>query len=114
MVDFGSISTPTMSTTLSYDDDLGAWTAADSMSFGDRYHLLVREGFVTETVNFVQRESALEARVDAAASRALPQGWTLITNVRIDAWPKHSPPAGLAGLVPAGAGPGSGYWVAFP
>lgn len=89
----------------SYDDDLGCWVSVDSMSYGDRYNLIVRQDGAGEMIRFVQAASTTEARIDEAASRHLPPGWKLITPVRIDARPKTAPPARLATLIPAGASP---------
>jgi hypothetical protein len=90
---------------LSYDDELGAWVSVDSMSYGDRYHLLVDQSALRQVLAFVTSESRLTSQVAEQASRALPDGWVLVTDVRIDARPKTAPPASLAALVPAGAGP---------
>ena len=90
---------------LAYDDDLGAWISTDSLSFGDRYHLLASSDCVDEVLQFVRRESSLESRLEERVARFLPRGWHLIIDVRLDARPKTSPPMSLASLVPAGAGP---------
>lgn len=90
---------------LAYDDDLGAWVSVDGISYGDRYHLVVKREVLTEVIRFVQAASTTEAKLDETASRALPPGWQVITGVRIDARPKSSPPASLAALIPAGGSP---------
>jgi hypothetical protein len=88
-----------------YDDDLGAWVSVDCMSYGDRYHLIAWRDVAGEVVRFVQAASTIDPKLDEAASRHLPAGWTLISDVRIDARPKTTPPASLASLIPAGSGP---------
>jgi hypothetical protein len=90
---------------LAYDDDLGAWTSVDVMSYGDRYHLFVREEVAREVYQFVDRESETKTSLDEVASRLLPQGWKLITGVQIDARPTTSTPPAMASLIPAGGGP---------
>lgn len=88
-----------------YDDDLGCWVSVDTMSYGDRYNLIVRQDAASEVIRFVQAASTTEAKIDEAASRHLPPGWKLISDVRIDARPKTAPPARLAALIPAGSSP---------
>lgn len=90
---------------LSYDDDLGSWVSVDSMSFGDRYHLLVREEFLGDVLRFLTAESSTGSRVAEDPGRLLLQGWRLISDVRIDGRPKSAAPACLSALVPSGAGP---------
>lgn len=90
---------------LAYDDELGAWVSVDCMSYGDRYHLLVDRQALSEVLAFVSKESRLPAQIAEHASRTLPAGWALVTDVRIDARPEAAPPSSLAALVPAGAGP---------
>lgn len=90
---------------LAYDDDLGCWVSADRMSFGDRYHLVVRAELSEAVTRFCQSAGCEELRVDEAASRSLPVGWRLIVNVQFDSRPTMSPPACLASLIPVGAGP---------
>jgi hypothetical protein len=90
---------------LAYDDDLGAWTSVDSISYGDRYHLIVRRDVLSEVLSFATAESTLTPQVKEFASKALPGGWVLVADVRIDARPKTAPPNSLAALVPAGSGP---------
>lgn len=96
---------PEDSYAFAYDDDLGSWVSVDSMSYGDRYNLVVRQDAASEVVRFVQAASTTEAKVDETASRYLPQGWKLISDVRIDARPKTAPPPRLAALIPAGSSP---------
>lgn len=88
-----------------YDDDLGAWVSVDCMSYGDRYHLIASRDLAGEVVRFVQAASTTDPKIDETASRGLPTGWKLVTDVRIDARPKTTPPGSLAALIPAGAGP---------
>lgn len=90
---------------MSYDDDLGAWTSVDSMSFGDRYHLIVRADLVSEVIRFAQQWSATPSLVEEPASKFLPPGWKLISNVRFDSRPKMTPPPCLSSLVPVGSSP---------
>lgn len=90
---------------LAYEDDLGAWVSVDSMSYGDRYHLVVRQETTAEVLAFAQRESSARCRLDVVASALLPPGWILIRDVQIDARPQVNPPVALASLVPVGGGP---------
>jgi hypothetical protein len=90
---------------LAYDDDLGAWVSVDSMSYGDRYHLLVRWESSGAVIGFLKEASSGDWHVDDHASRFLPEGWQLIANVQINARPSIRPPATLGTLIPAGAGP---------
>ena len=90
---------------LAYDDDLGGWVSVDAMSFGDRYHLLVRNDSAAEALRYVKRESAIPSHLDDAASKLLPPGWSLLRDVQIDARPRTKPPSDLGSLVPAGGGP---------
>jgi hypothetical protein len=90
---------------LAYDDDLGAWTSVDSMSYGDRYHLVLERHALSEVLRFVESESSLTPQVEERTSRFLPTGWVLVSDVRIDARPNAAPPGCLASLVPAGSGP---------
>jgi hypothetical protein len=90
---------------LSYDDDLGAWVSVDSMSYGDRYHLIVSDDVAEEVLHFVNAESTTDPSISRRATSALPTGWKLITDVRIDGRPLGAPPGALASLVPAGSGP---------
>lgn len=88
-----------------YDDDLGSWISTDSISYGNRYHLVVRSEHASVCVAFAQASSSVKSMVDEGASRSLPQGWKLIVNVQIDARPQKAPPAPLAPLVPVGSSP---------
>jgi hypothetical protein len=90
---------------LTYDDDLGAWVSTDAISYGDRYHLLVRREVVPQVLRFVRSASSGEPKVDDRAARWLPAGWCLVVDVRIDSRPSTSPPGSLASLIPAGPGP---------
>ena len=90
---------------LSYDDDLGAWVSADSMSFGDRFHVLVRSEYVSEVVRFAGECSTLKSMVNEPASRFLPTGWKLVENIQLDSRPRVSPPACLSSLIPVGSSP---------
>lgn len=88
-----------------YDDDLGSWVSVDCMSYGDRYHLIVWRDAAGDVLRFVREVSTTDAKLDEPASRNLPPGWKLITDVRIDTRPKTAPPASLAALIPAGSSP---------
>lgn len=88
-----------------YDDDLGIWVSRDSISYGDRYHLVVRSSCASACVAFAQASSSAKSMIDEPASRSLPPGWKLIVNVRIDARPSVAPPPPLASLVSAGSSP---------
>jgi hypothetical protein len=88
-----------------YDDDLGSWVSTDSVSYGDRYHLVVRSDCASACVAFAQASSSARSMIDEQASRSLPPGWKLIVNVQIDARPKVAPPAPLASLIPVGSSP---------
>lgn len=90
---------------LAYDDDLGAWTSVDSMSYGDRYHLVAESDEVAEVLEFLEQESGASGFLDELASRFLPPGWKLIRDAEVDARPATSPPLPIASLVPAGSGP---------
>lgn len=89
---------------LEYDDDLGCWVSIDTMSYGDRHQLLVRRDVAEEVVSFL-RSVASECRGPIHSAPGLPKGWSLISDVRIDARPRTSPPVALASLLPAGTGP---------
>lgn len=89
---------------LSYDDDLGTWISVDRMSFGDRYHLLVREEYLAEVLSFVKVESTTDSNA-ADSAKPFPRGWRLVTDVRIDGRPRSAAPAALAALIPSGVGP---------
>ena len=88
-----------------YDDDLGSWVSVDCMSYGDRYHLIAWRDAVSEALRFVREASTTDAKVDEPASRNLPSGWKLITDVRMDTRPKTASPSSLAALIPAGSSP---------
>ncbi len=88
-----------------YDEDLGGWISTDSISYGDRYHLVVRSDRASACVAFAQASSSVQSMIDEQASRSLPPGWKLIVNVQIDARPQVAPPALLASLIPVGASP---------
>ena len=90
---------------LEYDDDLGAWVSVDSISYGVRYHLLVRSEAATEVRRFLGSVGAVGQSLVDGTTDLLPRGWNLIRDVRIDARPRMDPPSALASLISAGAGP---------
>lgn len=90
---------------LAYDDDLGMWVSVDSMSYGDRYHLLVRSEVVSEVLRFAQSTSSSPSRLNERGAGWLPSGWRLISDVQIDSRPAVSPPTALGSLIPVGSGP---------
>ena len=90
---------------LTYDDELGMWVSVDTISFGDRYHLLVRQNVAAEVRAWMNQVSATPLREDAAANRGLPAGWVLLQDLQLERRPSSSPPACLAGAIPTGSGP---------
>lgn len=90
---------------LTYDDELGMWVSVDSISFGDRYHLLVRQNHVSEVKGWMAQVSAVPPREDEVANQRLPKGWSLLMDLQLERRPSKSPPACVAGAIPTGSGP---------
>jgi hypothetical protein len=90
---------------LAYDDDLGAWASVDSISYGERYHLLVGRHCKDEVASFLRDEAVDGWQIERGASSSLPGGWDLISGVRLDMRPRTAVPAALAPLIPVARGP---------
>ncbi len=90
---------------LTYDDDLGQWVSVDTISFGDKYHILVRDHLAPEVRKWMRQVSALPLKEDAATQKQLPPGWVLLQDLQLERRPTSSPPACLSASIPTGLGP---------
>jgi hypothetical protein len=85
------------------DEDAGGWVDVDRIEFGVLHQILVRADARAEVTSFCERESP-GAYLDPAATRALPPGWFLIRDFRLDRRPLAQPPSQLAALIRSGGG----------
>lgn len=90
---------------LTYDDELGLWISVDSISYGDRYHVLVRRHLASEVHDWMSEVSAIPPRGDLMSVSELPTGWVLIQNLQLERRPSRNAPPCLAGAIPTGSGP---------
>lgn len=90
---------------LTYDDELGLWVSVDSISFGDRYHVLVRQDLANEVRTWMSKVSATPPKENSEANSRLPHGWAMLQDLQLERRPRHSPPACLASAIPTGSGP---------
>ena len=88
---------------LVYDDTLAGWVSVNGISFGEVQCLLVRKEALAGLQSWIADEG-LSGGIDTAATRHLPDGWFLIRRFRIDARPRHRPPADVADLLGSSGG----------
>jgi hypothetical protein len=88
---------------LQHHDGLYRPVQRGKIAYGESGFLLVRDHLVEVIERWLHAEGAA-GRVDPTAKPALPNGWSLIKDFRIDARPKTTPPAVLSDLLGSAGG----------